>query len=338
MFIFAGGIFVCYFYYGILQERITRGVYGEEKEKFTCILALVFVQCIVNCLYANILLRTVMKQGENTTLTFYYWSSALTYLLAMVCSNMALQWVNYPTQVIGKSGKPIPVMILGVLLGKKKYPIQKYFFVLLVVIGVAMFMFKDGKTSGNDSGPTVGIGEMLLLLSLTMDGVTGAIQERMRAEYKTKSLHMMSSVNKWSVAFLGIAIAYTGEIIEFIKFVQRHPAIVWQLLSFSVASAQGQLFIFLTVEHFGPLPCSIVTTTRKFFTVFGSIIFFGNSLTTRQWIATVVVFTGLLLDALYGKNKPKDKNQSSPSKQPIQELPIPLTSGVHNNNTDSRNT
>lgn len=304
---------MCYFYYGILQERITRGVYGEEKEKFTCILALVFVQCVVNCLYANILLRTIMKQGENTTLTFYYWSSALTYLLAMVCSNKSLQWVNYPTQVIGKSGKPIPVMLLGVLIGKKRYPLQKYVFVLLVVIGVALFMYKDGKTPTSETTSTIGIGEMLLLLSLTMDGVTGAIQERMRAEYKTKSLHMMSSVNKWSVAFLGIAIAYTGEIIDFINFVQRHPAIIWQLFSFSVASAQGQMFIFLMVEHFGPLPCSIVTTTRKFFTVFGSIIFFGNSLTTREWVATLVVFTGLLLDALYGKNKTKDKNQQSPS-------------------------
>lgn len=44
-------------------------------------------------------LSTVMKQGEDKTSKLYYASSALTYLLAMVCSNMALQWVNYPTQV-----------------------------------------------------------------------------------------------------------------------------------------------------------------------------------------------------------------------------------------------
>jgi len=44
-------------------------------------------------------LSTVMKQGEDKTSRLYYASSALTYLLAMVCSNMALQWVNYPTQV-----------------------------------------------------------------------------------------------------------------------------------------------------------------------------------------------------------------------------------------------
>lgn len=28
------GIFLCYFYYGIIQERITRVLYGEEKEMF----------------------------------------------------------------------------------------------------------------------------------------------------------------------------------------------------------------------------------------------------------------------------------------------------------------
>ena len=31
---------------------------------------------------------------------------------------------------------------------------------------------------------------------------------------------------------------------------------------------------------------------RKFFTVLASVIFFGNSLVTRQWIGTVFVFAG----------------------------------------------
>lgn len=310
---YAVGIFVCYFYYAIIQERITRGKYGKpgEEEKFTYMLSLVCAQCAVNYVYANILLKTVMPQGENLTRSFYYWSSALTYLLAMVCTNMALQWVNYPTQVIGKSGKPIPVMLLGVLLGNKSYPTRKYFYVLLVVIGVALFMYKDGKQStSSDSG--VGFGEILLLLSLIMDGLTGAIQERMRAEYKTKSLHMMSSMNKWSVIFLGATVIYTGEFFEFILFIDRHRSLIWELISFSLASAQGQMFIFLMIEHFGPLPCSIVTTTRKFFTVLCSILFFGNSLLPRQWLATVIVFSGLFLDIFYGKgNKGSSKSQKS---------------------------
>lgn len=117
------GIFVCYFHFGMLQEKITRGQYGDEKnsEKFTYMFSLVFFQCLVNYLFAKTSLLTIMKQDEDTTPKTYYALSALTYLLAMVCSNMALQFVSYPTQVIGKAGKPIPVMILGVLLGNKVF-------------------------------------------------------------------------------------------------------------------------------------------------------------------------------------------------------------------------
>lgn len=121
LFICAAGIFLCYFFFGMLQEKITRGQYGdgENREKFTYFFSLVFIQCLVNYVFAKTILLTVMKQGEDTTSILYYSLSSLTYLLAMVCSNMALQYVSYPTQVIGKSGKPIPVMIFGVFLGNK---------------------------------------------------------------------------------------------------------------------------------------------------------------------------------------------------------------------------
>ena len=93
-----------------------------------------------------------------------------------------------PFQVVGKSCKPIPVMLLGVLIGRKRYPILKYFFVFLIVLGVAMFMYKDKAVKTPEEGDKakadeifdiwsyIGIGELLLLLSLTCDGLTGAVQ------------------------------------------------------------------------------------------------------------------------------------------------------------------
>lgn len=302
------GIFVCYFYYGILQEKITRGKYGdgETEEKFTYILALVWAQCVVNYIYALVMSKTVLKQGEDTTSNSYYAACSFTYLLAMVSSNKALSWVNYPTQVIAKSGKPIPVMVLGVLVGRKRYPLLKYLFILMIVIGVALFMYKDkAAKASDDGGSLIGVGELLLLLSLTCDGLTGAVQERMKAEHGTKSGHMMKAMNLWSMGYLGIALLYTGEGIEFFSFVQRHPTVLWQIATFSVASALGQFFIFMCVTEFGPLPCSIITTTRKFFTVLASVIFFGNSLINRQWMGVVLVFAGIFLDGMYGKQKPK---------------------------------
>jgi len=302
------GIFVCYFYFGILQEKITRGKYGdgETEEKFTFILALVWAQCVVNYVYALVMSKTVLKQGEDSTSNTYYAICSFTYLLAMVSSNKALSWVNYPTQVIAKSGKPIPVMVLGVLVGRKRYPLLKYLFILMIVMGVALFMYKDKAAKATDDGGSIiGVGELLLLLSLTCDGLTGAVQERMKAEHGTKSGHMMKAMNLWSMGYLGIALLYTGEGIEFFSFVQRHPTVLWQIATFSVASALGQFFIFMCVTEFGPLPCSIITTTRKFFTVLASVIFFGNSLINRQWMGVALVFAGIFLDGMYGKQKPK---------------------------------
>lgn len=315
---FAAGIGLSYWYFGILQEKITRTKHEPGSEMFTCTMTLVLLQCIFNTIFAKFILTFVMKQGIDKTRSSYYRTSAFTYLMAMVSSNMALQHVNYPTQVVGKSCKPIPIMILGVLLGKKRHSFRKYLFVSLIVAGVALFMYKkdffEKSISKDNSSPppgsspvtyllSLGIGELLLLLSLTMDGLTGAIQERMKAEHQTKSGHMMYKINLWSTFYLLTTTLISGELIKFYAFIQRHPNLINDIALFASLSAIGQLFIFLTVAEFGPLPCSIVTTTRKFFTVLTSVFLFGNKLTSTQWIGTTLVFLGLSLDALYGKER-----------------------------------
>ncbi|XP_067686950.1 solute carrier family 35 member B1-like [Haliotis asinina] len=308
LFVCAGGIFVCYFYYGVLQEKITKGKYGEGKsqEKFRFTLALVFVQCIINAIFA-LCARKIFQQERDSTPRTLYAMCSLTYLGAMLASNHALQHVAYPTQVLGKSIKPIPVMILGVLLARKRYPMAKYFCVLLIVMGVAMFMYKDQANKAKEAHSGLGMGEFLLLVSLTLDGLTGASQDKMRTEHKTGAYSMMLFVNAFSIIWLAIGLVTTGEGLEFLSFAGRHPSVYFNMISFSIASALGQTFIFITVTTFGPLTCSIVTTTRKFFTILGSVLIFGNPMLPRQWVGTLLVFVGLGLDSVYGKEKKKNK-------------------------------
>ena len=252
--------------------------------------------------------------GRDTTPQKLYISSAMTYLTAMVSSNYALRYVNYPTQVIGKSCKPIPVMILGVLYARKSYPLKKYLFVMMIVAGVVLFMWKDQpatKVAPTTDSSSV-LGYFFLIFSLAMDGLTGGLQDRMRGEHKTRFSPMMLYMNVWSTLFLGIAIILTSEIWSFIEFIQRFPLVINDIFWFSVLSALGQLFIFLTVAEYGPLSCSVVTTTRKFFTVLVSIIYFGNPASIRQWAGTILVFMGIALDNLKGKepkSPPKEKSE-----------------------------
>lgn len=271
-------------------------------------MSLIFVQCVINMIFAKCILL-ISDSKRDTTPVIRYVSCAFSYLTAMVSSNMALQHVNYPTQVIGKSCKPIPVMILGVLYGKKRYPLQKYLFILMIVMGVALFVWKDGKTKSNEDGGWFGY--FLLFFSLAMDGMTGGIQDRMRLESKPSFSQMMYNINFWSSVILAGALFVTSEIWTFTTFVQNYPFVMTDIFWFSILSAFGQLFIFLTVVDFGPLPLSLVTTTRKFFTVLASIIYFGNPATSRQYAGTVLVFLGLALDTWKGKDKKPTANDRS---------------------------
>ena len=54
-------------------------------------------------------------------------------------------------------------MILGVLVAGKRYPLAKYLFVLMIVLGVALFMYKDQKHSYAGDHTAVGTGEILLV-------------------------------------------------------------------------------------------------------------------------------------------------------------------------------
>ena len=82
----------------------------------------------------------------------------------MVNKNNKAQY--FVCQVLGKSIKPIPVMILGVLLARKSYPLMKYLCVLLIVIGVALFMYKDQNHSTKADHSGIGVGEVLLVGAL----------------------------------------------------------------------------------------------------------------------------------------------------------------------------
>lgn len=234
----------------------------------------------------------------------------------MVSSNWALKWITYPMQMIFKSAKPISVMISGLLICKR-YPIQRYAFVLIIVLGLFMFNYFefDGskkpaqvKQIDEDTTNYQQYGIALLIFSLAMDGLLGAIRDKMRAIHAPTARQFMAGTNGYSALLLIIAIAITGETKEFIPFGARHPEVLWHIGVFAGVCAIGQFFIFIMIASYGSLACSITTTVRKFFSILFSIVFFGNPSTPLQWVGTVLVFAGLFADAFFGKEKHKSNN------------------------------
>lgn len=48
-----------------------------------------------------------------------------------------------------------------------------------------------------------------------------------------------------------------------IKFLSEYPEALFHVVTLSITSATGQLFIFYTIKKFGPIIFTIIMTTRQ---------------------------------------------------------------------------
>ncbi|XP_070494692.1 solute carrier family 35 member B1 homolog [Chironomus tepperi] len=303
------GIIVSHIIMGIFQERIMKQPYINSdgiSSQFSLPFAYVGVQCFVYTFIA-VGTKLIYDREKNETPQKYFAMPAIFFVLAPVFSNMALKWVSYPTQVIGKASKPIIVMILGVLIGRKSYRAQKYVSVIFIIFGVIMFSFKPNSEESNNENLLYG--NSLIGLSLLMDGFLGALQDRMRSISKPTTLNLMLFMNAWSSLYLIFPLIITNEGIDFIYFCLTHPKIIIDLSVTVTVGTIGQFFIAQMISNFGALPLSLVMTVRKFLTVFLSVIIFGNELSIIQWIAAGIIFIALVGDSMF-RGKSSESNES----------------------------
>jgi UDP-galactose transporter B1 len=292
----AGGIYASYLTFGVLQEQIFK-YRGPQGERFTATLFLLWVQCLVNALFALAFMLAGSRSSQKIPL-FNFGLTGTSYILAMLFSNEALKYVSYPTQALGKSCKMVPVMLFGVLIRGKKYRPIEYFCVFLVTLGITMFQLYGGKKKGGhgsgkaEEGDSL-YGVLLLLLSLVMDGVTGAVQDKLKTICRPTVHEFMFYTNMAGVLVCSVLVLPTGQFIQGTRFCLEHPALFSTMAWLSLTSALGQNFIFLTIKYFDALVLTTVTTTRKFFTILVSVVMYGHALNSKQWLSVLLVFCGL---------------------------------------------
>lgn len=194
-------------------------------------------------------------------------------------------------------------MLLGFLIAGKRYTWRKVLFVFTIVLSVVLFMYKD-KYETSD-GENLFLGNGLVGMSLLFSGLCGAIEDRMRSIAKSTSFNFMFNLSLWSTFYHLVGVVALGEMPKFIDFVSSYPEILIYITVAICVGCVGQLFISAMLVEFGALPVSIVTTTRKFFSVILSVIIYQNLLTLRQWIASAMLFGALLLDVIFNRKKEK---------------------------------
>ena len=304
LFVCFAGVFCGFFANGIFNEIITTR-FG--KEVFDFYLTMLLVPALCNSICARLVL---LKRSYSKEVVFYnsevpkklYLLCSIFNMLSMICSFSALFYISYPTQLILKSSKPISIFVFGWLAHKKEYPKYRFLSILLIVIGVMTFMYYQYNMKVDLLSPEKDVrrnfqcGWLLVLISLILDGFLASTQDLMKRDYSIEAHKLMYFTNKYSCFLLGFALLLSNESKSFYAYTKKYPSLLLYTLLSGLTSAFGQNFIYFSIAWFGPLTCSVITTTRKFFNVLLSVFIFSHHMDVKQWISVLLIFLGLSFD------------------------------------------
>ncbi|GIX62452.1 protein tyrosine phosphatase, putative [Babesia caballi] len=304
-----GIVCVCYVLFQYIQELLMRFPILDEK-KFDFPVFLAFL-CFATNLVTTCALLGVMQLRMNLQyrrredpseerqtvfdmfdrrIMFLGFLAAVSNVVAMLSSHAAVKYVGVPTQIVIKSAKMIPILIGGLLIFKKTYPMYDY--VTVCVITLFIFIFNFFKPNARMAGENTTFGLVLCLMSLACDGFTGPIEDRMLALKDLHPFSMLFILNFFGFPFAAAA-AFIFEGTEPFCLLRDNPELWKILLLLSVTASVGQVFIVICLKLYGSLYTTLITTIRKIVSSLLSIFMFHHPMSVLQWISMAGTFLTL---------------------------------------------
>lgn len=304
------GLMVSFLFWGVLQEKIMTQEYvhmegdKEVRVHFRESQFLVFVNRMLAFIIAGIYLWCHRKQGttKRQAAPLYKFSiSSIANVLSAWFQYEALKFVNFPTQVLAKSCKIIPVMIMGKIVSRNKYQFYEYIVAGLISVGMVLFMTGSVDPSKGSAVTTL-TGVFLLCMYMTSDSFNSNWQEKLFKSYSMESVEMMFGVNMFSCLFTASSLFVQSGFLDNVEFAIRHPAFLYDCVLLSVCAAVGQLFIFHTISTFGSATFTIIMTLRQAIAILLSCLIYQHHVSFMGVFGILVVFLAVFLN-IYCKHR-----------------------------------
>lgn len=308
----AAGLQASYLTWGVLQERVMTRSYGaqsaeDQGERFQDSQFLVFMNRIL-ALTVSGLWCVLFKQPRHGAPMYKYSFASLSNIMSSWCQYEALKFISFPTQVLAKASKVIPVMLMGKIVSRKSYEYWEYLTAVLISVGVSMFLLSSS-TNKHPSTVTTFSGVIILAGYIVFDSFTSNWQDNL-FKYKMSSVQMMFGVNLFSCLFTVGSLLEQGALFESLSFMMRHSEFAFHAVLLSVCSACGQLFIFYTINQFGAAVFTIIMTLRQAFAILLSCFLYGHAVTLVGGFGIFIVFLALFL-RVYARSRMKASRRSA---------------------------
>jgi drug/metabolite transporter (DMT)-like permease len=283
------GIFTCYLIYGLAQEHVTN-IWKAEHISLGWWLTL--AQCVVYSAFSR--LGQSLSSTSSDPISKPWSAFALIGFLSMSTiglSNVALQHLQYATQVAFKSSKPVPVMLVGILVLGKSYSLAEYMGTFVLTAGLVLFTTADQEIGEFDP-----IGVLFISLALLVDGFIGNVQQRTFVAHPDITPSEMIYRTKAIAAALSLVMfVVSGELPVAVDFYSRNPHALVGVGTYSVVGVLGETFVMAMIKRFGALAAVITTSVRKALTMILSFVMFNRHFSMKYLTASVLVWSGVAL-------------------------------------------
>lgn len=286
-------VFIFYLLYGYLQELL----FTLDSLK-PCGWYLTLVQFGYYSVFGTIEIKLRDIKGRKIPLKTYCLLAFLT-LGTMGFSNSSLQYLNYPTQVIFKCCKLIPVMVGGILIQRKVYGTLDFLAAFCMCLGLTLFTLADSQISPVFSS----IGIFMISCALLCDAAIGNVQEKSMKSFKASNAEVVFYSYFVGFVYLFLVFLFSGNLISSVTRCSKYPTFTYGFcLLFSLTGYLGIQVVLILVRTGGALTAATVTTCRKAVSIVISFIFFAKPFTfTYLWSGLLVVL-GIYL-SVCSKNK-----------------------------------
>ena len=170
----------------------------------------------------------------------------------------SLAYLNYPAQLMFKSTKVLPVMIMGSFIPglRRVYGFRDYFSAVMLVVGLILFTLADAHTS-----PTFNvIGVIMVCGALFMDALLGNLQESIfTLNPSTTQTEMLFCSTVMGLPFLLLPCILTGELWVAFWRCWDHPYVYAVLAFEACATLIGQMSVLSLVVLFGAATTAMVS-------------------------------------------------------------------------------
>ncbi|CAF3226659.1 unnamed protein product [Rotaria socialis] len=275
-------VFFYYIGYGYLQELMFT-LDGFENTAW-------FLTCYQFLVYAFLSFIHLGITGLDQRRTSYasYILLALLTVMTMGLSNYAVVYLNYPTQVMFKCCKLIPVLIGGILIQKKSFNRYDVAAAFSMSIGLIFFTLADSKVQPNFNL----YGVLIIFSALVADAAIGNYQEKIMREHHVSNVEIVFYSFMFGFGFVLFGLLVTNNFFASFEFWNQHPVPTYGYgLIFSIFGYLGIDIVLTLIKEYGALICVTVTTCRKAITIVLSFTLFSKPFVFDYiWSGLIVIF------------------------------------------------